>query len=147
MIEIRKLQEGDIEYARRNPLEEAVKGYPDFPVPKENCYTGLVDGKIIGVYGVTVLWEGVGELWLILTKDVLNFKVETYKRLKQCVEELIGNCNLRRTQAVVRTDFPQAIKMMEHLGFEREGLLIDYCPDKCDVYMYAKIRRPDGRER
>ena len=139
MTEIRKLQEGDIEYVRKNPLEEAVKRYPDLPTPEENCYTGLVDGKIMGVGGVIVLWEGVGEAWLILSKDILEMKIATYLCIKEMVERMISECNLRRIQAVIRTDYPQAIKMIEALGFKREGLLEEYLPDKCNAFMYAKL--------
>lgn len=139
MITIRECQDGDMAIVRENALEEAVKGYPDLK-PSPPCKTGLVDGRIVGLGGITILWDGVGEGWLILTKDVLTRKVESYRCIYRLMLKLIEENKLRRIQAHVRTDFRQAIKMIEALGFEREGLLREFCPDKCDVYMYARIK-------
>ncbi len=140
MIEIRDIQKGDIEYIRQNPLEEAVKSYPVLPTPDSNSFTGLWNGDRVGVGGVVILWEGVGELWLILSKDFKGLgKVAALVAIQDKIEEIIKENNLRRIQAAVRTDFPQAVKMIEYFGFEREGLLKQYCPDKGDVYVYARI--------
>lgn len=139
MIEVRELQDGDLEYARENCLEEAIKTYPQLH-PQKPSYTALADGKIVGVGGVAILWEGVGEAWLILTRDVLTIKIQAYKCIKQMCKTVIEERNLRRIQATVRVDFPQANRMMQHLRFENEGILKNYCPDGCDVIMYARIR-------
>lgn len=139
MIEIRELQDGDLEYVRQNPLEDAVKNYPEMH-PQKPSYTGLIDGKIVGVGGVTVLWEGVGEGWLILTKDVLKHKTTAYNCIYRMTKKIIEECNLTRIQAVVRVDFPQAMKMMERLGFRREGYLRKYCPDGCNVWLYGRVK-------
>lgn len=147
----RETTQEDLEYVRQNPFEGAVKNYPYMQAPKNNCYTVIFEDCIVGVGGLMVLWEGVGELWLMLTADCKKhgfYGIIALSAIKDKMEELIENNNLRRAQATIRTDFPQAIKMIESFGFEREGLLKQYCPDKGNVYMYAKmIRRPNGHER
>ena len=65
---IRDLQDGDIEYVRENPLEVAVKNYPNM-IPTPPAFTAIFDDKIVGVGGMIILWEGVGEMWLMLTAD------------------------------------------------------------------------------
>jgi hypothetical protein len=138
-MQIRPLQEDDLEYACENSLEGTVKYYPQMK-PQESSYTGLINDRIIGVGGVINFWEGVGELWLILTKDVLDCRVEAYKCIKEMARLLIDENKLLRAQAHVRTDLFQANKMVEHLGFICEGKLRKYYPDGCDSYVYGKVK-------
>lgn len=143
MIEIRQIQDGDIEYVRANPLEEAVKGYPDLPIDYRNSYTALWDGKIVGVGGISIMWSGVGELWLILTNDSkLNgaHGIVALEAIRKKIDEIIEENKIVRAQATVRLDFPKGIKMLESFGFQREGLLRRYTPDGCSVYRYSRIK-------
>lgn len=78
----------------------------------------------------------------MLTKDSRKHGVYgllAYMAIREKVEELIETNKLWRAQATVRVELSQAIKMVEALGFEREGLLKQYCPDKGNVYIYARI--------
>lgn len=143
MIKIRKLQDGDIEYVRANPLEEAVKNYPDMPIDPKTSYTVLWDDVIVGVGGVSMMWKGVGEMWLILTKDSKRDGIHgivALNTIRKKVDEIIEENNIVRAQATARIDFPKGIQMLEALGFEREGFLRRYCPDGCSVYRYARIK-------
>lgn len=142
-MQFRKTTQEDLDFVRQNPFEGAVKNYPYMQIPKENCYTIIFEGHIVGVGGLIILWEGVGELWLMLTADCKKhglYGLIALSAIKDKIEELIENNNIRRAQAVIRTDFPQAIKMIEFFGFEREGLLKQYCPDKGDIYMYGRLQ-------
>lgn len=137
-IKIRKLEPDDVKIVRQNPLEEAVKNYPEM-YPPETAFAGVVDGKVVGIGGIVVFWEGVAEGWLILSKDILNQKTDSYRCIKEMMSIVIKKFYLRRLQITVRTDYQRGIKMVERLGFVREGLMKFYCPDKCDAYVYAKI--------
>ncbi len=141
-METRKSTQSDIEYVQANPFEEAVKGYPALAVPPENCWTFLVDGKIWAIGGYVVLWPGVGEIWMMTAKDFKD-RITEMKALfviRTKVQQFIDDGDLRRTQAVIRADFPQAIKMIEFLGFQREGYFREYYPDGCDAIPYVKLR-------
>lgn len=143
MIKIRPITQEDLEFVRLNPFEGAVKTYPHLPAPDSNSYTIIFENEIVAVGGMVILWEGVGELWLMLTKN--SRKHEIYglialSAIEKKINELIETNRVWRAQAVIRTDFPQAIKMIEAFGFTREGLLHKYCPDKMDVFMYARIK-------
>lgn len=141
MIEIRDLQDGDIEYVRDNPLEGAVKNYPKM-IPIPPAFTALFEDKIVGVGGMIILWDGVGEMWLMLTADCKRegiFGIMALQTIKDKVDELIREHKMRRVQCTVRVDFPKARKMVSSLGFTLEGLMKCYCPDGCDVWMYSRI--------
>ena len=144
MIELRPTTQEDLDYVQNNPYEDAVKKYPHFEVPTENCFTAIFKGNVIAVGGTVVVEKGIAEFWLMLVSDFKDsglHSIELISTIKEKLDELIEQNNIIRAQAIIRTDFSKAIKMIEFLGFKREVLLMEYTPDKCDVYMYAKIRR------
>lgn len=144
-MEFRKATQEDLEYVRQNPFEKAVKNYPFIEVSEEShAVTTIFEGEIVAVGGLLVHWEGVGELWLLLTdhcrKDGI-YGVMALTAIWNTIKRLIKDNNIRRAQCTVRVDFPEAIKMVEAFGFEREGLMKEYTPDGCDVYRYARITK------
>ena len=142
MIELKPISQADLDFVRENPLEGAVKQYPYIPAPSDNAFSVYCEGELVRVGGLVVYWDGVGELWLMLTSNCKRegfHGVAALLTIRRTVDELIEKNNLWRAQATVRTDFPQACRMVEALGFEKEGLLKQYCPDKADVYMYARL--------
>ena len=138
----RKATQDDIAFVRQNPFEGAVKNYPYMEIPDENCYAAIYESAIVAVGGLQVKWEGVGLLWLMLTADCKKYGIYgllALEAIKEKMEYLIEKNKLWRAEAAVRTDFPQAIKMIEFFGFEREGLMRQCFPDKSDGYLYAKV--------
>ena len=129
-------------FVRQDPFEGAVKNYPYMEIPDENSFTGIFENEIVGVGGCQIKWEGVGLLWLMLTADCRKsdvFGIIALHAIRNKMNELIEKNNLWRAEATVRIDFPKAIKMIEFFGFQREGLMRMYCPDKGSVYLYSKI--------
>ena len=138
----RKATQEDMAFVRLNPYEGAVKNYPYMEIPDENCYTAIYESAIVAVGGLQVKWEGVGLLWLMLTADCKKYGIYgllALEAIKEKMEYLIEKNKLWRTEAAVRVDFPQAIKMIEFLGFEREGIMRQYYPDKTDAILYSRI--------
>ena len=141
-MEFRKSTQEDMAFVRLNPFEGAVKDYPYMEIPDENCYTVIYESAIVAIGGLQVRWEGVGLMWLMLTADCKKYGIHSLlalEAIKEKVEYLIEKNNLWRAEAAVRVDFPQAIKMVECLGFEREGLMRMYYPDKSDAWLYSRI--------
>lgn len=140
---IKDMKEEDLQYVRENPLESAVKNYPEMtPVPP--AFTVIFDDKIVAVGGMIILWDYVGEMWLMLTKDCKRegiFGMIAFETIKNKVDELIEEYKIRRAQCTIRTDFPKAKRMIEALGFEQEGLLRNYTPDGCNVWLYARLSK------
>lgn len=141
-MKFRKATQQDLDYVRQNPFEGAVKNYPYTEVPGENTYAVMYEGSLVAVGGLQVRWEGVGLLWLILTANCKRDGIHGFRALYaiyERMEELIENNALHRAEAAVRTDFPEAVKMIEAFGFEREGLMRQHGPDKADSYLYSRI--------
>lgn len=141
-MEFRPCTQEDLAFVRQSPFEGAVKDYPYMQCPDENCWTGIFENEIVGVGGCQVKWEGVGLLWLMLTDDCKKngvFGLIALHAIRDKMDELIAKNGFWRAEATIRTDFPQAIKMIQFFGFKREGLMRKYCPDKGDAYLYSRI--------
>jgi hypothetical protein len=141
-MEFRKTTQEDLAFVRQNPFEGAVKNYPYMEVPDDNCYTVIYESAIVAVGGLQVKWEGVGLLWLMLTADCRKhgiYGLLALEAIKDKMEFLIKKNNLWRAEAAVRTEFEQAIKMIEFFGFKRESTMEQYMPDKSDAYLYVRI--------
>lgn len=142
-MEFRQATQEDLAFVRQNPFEGAVKNYPYMEIPNENTYTVIYESAIVAVGGLQVRWEGVGLLWLMLTAECKKDGIHGVRALyaiKDKMDELIEKNGIWRAEANIRTDFPQAIKMIEYLGFQREGLMRQHCPDKGDSYLYSKVK-------
>ena len=143
-MEFRPATQEDLNYVRENPFEGAVKDYPYLEVPDENCYTAIFEGAIVAVYWLEVFREGVGWVGLIMTDDCKKkgvFGIIAIHTIRDKLEELLKDNNIRRAQAAIRTDFAEAIKMVEFLGFKNEtpdGMKY-YFPDKSNGYLYSRI--------
>jgi len=138
MIDIRDCTQADIDYVMENPVEEAAKKYGNMPLVG-HCKAGLIDGKIVGVGGVVVYWEGMGECWIILSKDVLEHKVEAAICIKRMVDQLIKDLELFRIECSCRADFGKARDLIEFLGFKYEGYKRSYYPDKGDALIFGRV--------
>ena len=138
-MELRPTTQSDLAWIRANPLDGNIKEYPAFPL---DGVTGVHAGKIWGVGGVVVHREGMGEFWLILAVDFKQAIASrtVLKQLMLHIEDTINDKALCRAQAIIRADFKEAIKMIEFLGFRREGLLRSYLPGPKDAYMYARVK-------
>jgi hypothetical protein len=103
----------------------------------KTSYTYIEGGKVFACGGVIQLWEGMGEAWFALA-DEMDLPVFTIcKAIKEYLDGLIG-APYKRLQATVKCSDEKAIRFIEWLGFEREGLLRSYGVDGDDYYIYAR---------
>lgn len=104
------------------------------------CVTGWIDGKPECVAGIDMMWEGVGDVWLMITPFIDNHVKESYKCIRKGLKKLIEDNKIRRLQSYGRVDFAQCHTLFKHLGFEVEGLARQYTQDGVDAIMYSLIR-------
>lgn len=140
MITDRPLRQEDVDYVKKNCLEGAVDKYGELIAPSEYCRAVLWNGEIVGVGGVVTYWSGVGEVWVMLSKKVLQIPVTMVRCIKRIYKRYRDDTNFTRLQCIVSANFPQGQKLVESLGFKFEGRLRKYLPDKVDAYIYSIVR-------
>jgi RimJ/RimL family protein N-acetyltransferase len=124
-------------------VEEPVKKLPDFENWAEAnegpfAWSAEVDHNVIACGGIGDLWEGVGEAWLLLGKEAVKHRIA----LCRVILEKLGGALLRyhRIQAHARTDFSLTHMFLRKLGFQVEGLMKAYYPDRMDAILYSIVR-------
>ena len=149
MIDVRPLKAEDILWVIENGVKEfGIKVIPNEDIKAKakereesgQCRTGWVNGEIIGCAGIDILWEGVGEAWLMLTPAVHTHLTDSWLCIQKGFKELIEKNKLRRVQAWGRIGFDECHILFKHLGFKPEGIARKYTPDGVDCILYALIK-------
>ncbi len=96
------------------------------------AWTGRVDGEVLAIGGVARLWPGVGEAWMLASKDVPRHARDFHRTVKGLLELAKTSMQLHRLQTAVRwaSDDQEGnrtrLKWALALGFESEGLMLCY---------------------
>ena len=140
-MEIRPYQDGDMAFVRQNPFQDAVKDYPELPIP-EHTYTCVFEGEIVAVGGIKMYFEGVGEAWIIMTKQSKKdgiFGLIACRAIEDGLNSLMAELGIRRCEANVRKDFPVALRFIEALGFDFDGERKQWFPGNVSAMLFSKV--------
>lgn len=131
---------GTLEWGPARPLNSAI--WAQKHAQEGPAWTGTVDGDVIGAGGVHLFWDGVGEAWVELSPKAVNHAKSVFRAIKRGLQIVWTAHTMKRIQATARVDMPSAHRLLEHLGFVREGRLRSYGQDGSDSYMYAYLGEP-----
>lgn len=109
--------------------------YEQYP----NNFTMFYNDQVKFCGGVVDIWNGMGEMWMILNKDLDGCKFEIIRTIRYEVDNLFDT-QYHRLQATIDCANDAAIRFVEWLGFKREGVLRKYSHDRKDYYMYARVK-------
>ncbi len=103
------------------------------------AYTLLDNNVPICSGGIIPTWMGNAQGWVISSKRIFTNKVKASRLIKERTDLLCANNKIWRLQTAVKADFKIGIRFAEFLGFNKEGLMVGYGPDKTDYYLMARI--------
>ena len=103
------------------------------------AFTAKEDGMVLGCAGVVPLWPGVGQAWAVFSDDLLEHPVALTRSSERALERIAAAYDMRRIQATVRDGHGRGARWLSFLGFELEGLLVNYGPGGAgDYWMYGR---------
>ena len=102
-------------------------------------FTLWADNNIVLCGGITPMWDGVAEGWVIASKRIYDHKIKSVSAIKKRLDLLCTNNKIWRWQTSVKENFKVGIRFAEWLGLKKEGLMLKYGPDKTNYYRMAKI--------
>ena len=123
------LMDGDATF-KENRIDFAMAGL---------SFTLLDNNVPICSGGIIPTWMGNAQGWVISSKRIFRKKVKASRLIKQRTDLLCANNKIWRLQTAVKADFKIGIRFAEFLGFNKEGLMVGYGPDKTDYYLMARI--------
>ena len=103
------------------------------------AYTLLDNNVPICSGGIIPTWMGNAQGWAISSKRIFKNKIKAARLIKKRMDLLCVNNKIWRLQTAVKADFKIGIRFAEFLGFNNEGLMVGYGPDKTDYYLMARI--------
>lgn len=95
--------------------------------------------EVVACAGVIVPYQGMGEFWMIPGSLVPKYGLTVSKEAKRFIADTVERFSLHRIQATVREVDQRAVRWIERLGFEREGLMKRYGSDGRNYFMYARV--------
>lgn len=101
------------------------------------CFSVLIDGKVVACVGVHEFHAGRAEGWALLAAQASS----VLRPITRAVLGWIDQCPYGRLEANVATDFEAGHRWARMLGFQVEGpARRRYAPDGGDVVPYVRLR-------
>ncbi len=113
--------------------EELIKSYLRGP-----AFTGWNNGEVIAIAGVTIMWPGTGEAWVLFSEDYRKHTMFIHRESLRHLGWIAEKFKLKRIQACALKESESANRWLEHLGFNAEGDMPNYFGDKTFT-RYARI--------
>lgn len=103
------------------------------------AFTAIVEGDVMAMFGVNILWPGCAEAWLVPNKNIGREKFALHRGSLAFFKYFSSKTGTRRIQITVHTLNVPADAWARRCYFQKEGVLRKYGPDGADYFMYARI--------
>ena len=127
--------QSDLDYMATHTMSRGVQ--KSCPEQISYMYTLEDDGVPLGIGGFQLLNKYSSWCYVDISPTGHKNIILSYRTIKEKINEFCKEHNLRRLQAYVECDFPEAIRLVEHLGFTNESRMKNFVGNK-DAYMYAR---------
>jgi hypothetical protein len=133
------LHEGAVECG---VIESPGDGVLSLAMSRENtatCWSGFAGDKLWACGGVDILWAGVGEAWAFFSPAIKENPLAITRAVKKILVDYLQNLDLHRIQCHVRHNLKPAVRFVQALGFEQEGINRRFTHDKVDCLEFAMV--------
>jgi len=132
---LRGLERRQLARVRMDVMEWHNMIIADTPNPK----TIMIDEKPVAIGGISTLWKGVGEGWMIGSQDLRQHMFYVCKQVRKYIDNQIKVMGITRLQGVVTANNKDVYNFAKKfLGMTYEGYLHRYGMDGSDQLMFAK---------
>tara|TARA_R110000868_G_scaffold330168_1_gene591101 strand:- start:59 stop:565 length:507 start_codon:yes stop_codon:yes gene_type:complete len=101
-------------------------------------YTFIQDGEILLCFGISLMWRGVGEFWIMPSDSDEFVSISVINHVTQMIDIIIEQFTLNRIHIQVRVANERTLCFINSLGFDKEGLMKKYGPEGGDYFMLSK---------
>ena len=98
------------------------------------------DGKALILSGYYQLSPGVLQFWMLFNRDAKNHAKFIIREFRKMLTRELHKQGVHRVQTLIYKGVKRDAKFAEAFGFEKEGVLKSFGPNKEDVTMYRVIR-------
>ncbi|MBN2591588.1 MAG: GNAT family N-acetyltransferase [Sedimentisphaerales bacterium] len=126
----------DYEYLKDHSASRGI--FKNTPEKVDYSYSLEHEGTLLGSGGFQLINTTTAWCWLDLTIHAKNYMTEVYRLIKEWIEIFVKDKEVKRLQAYVDPEFPEAIKTVEHLGFKYECDMELFYGDR-NAYLYKRL--------
>ena len=133
-MNFREVQQSDIDYMTNNSINGDLKQFRaiDF------IYTLEHDNIPLLVGGFRLINDTTAWCWTDISHEAANHTITMYRVIKEWIDKFVKDHNIKRLQAFAGLDKTESIRMLQHLGFEQESVMINFFGDT-SAYLYRRI--------
>lgn len=135
-MKFREMTTKDYEYLKDHSISRGI--FKNTPLVTEYSYSLEHEGILLGSGGFRLINETTAWCWLDMTQEAKSHLQTAYRVIKEWMDDFVKDKGIIRLQAYIDPNFPEAIRIVQHLGFERESNMERFYPDR-DAYMYKRI--------
>jgi len=103
------------------------------------CWSGFVGDKLWGVGGIDIMWAGVAEAWAFFSPAISQNPLAITRTVKKLLVDYLMDLELHRIQCHVRHNLKPAVRFVQALGFEQEGINRKFTHDGVDCLEFAMV--------
>ena len=100
------------------------------------CYTLEHEGNILGIGGLRLINATTMWAWTDWTHLAGEHIIVAYRTVKEWLGIFAKEHGIKRAEAYIECSFPEAIRLVEHLGFHRESVMPNFV-GKEPAYLYV----------
>ena len=135
-MNFRETTKEDLDFVADNSVSRGISKRQ--PERIEYSYTLEHEGKVLGIGAFRLINATTAWIWCDITHLAANHMIVVYRVMKEWTEIFVKEHGIRRLQAYIELDFPEAIRMITHLGYHRESIMKHFIEDK-DAYLYVRF--------
>ncbi len=135
-MNFRETTQEDLDFVARHSISRGIQKY--CPEQVDYSYTLEHEGKPLGVGGFRLINMTTAWCYIDLTELSRSHLTSTYRVIREWIDIFIQEHGLRRLQAYIECDFPEAERLANHLGFKKESVMKNFMGDK-DAFMFVRI--------
>lgn len=139
-MEFREATDKDIEFVCRNSASRSV--IHEQPEVTDYRFCLEHEGHVLGAGGIRLITLTTAWAWVDITSYAAPYMKTGFRVISEWMAKLAEQHKIRRLQAYVDMEFPEAVTMVEHLGFTRESIMWDFLGDR-PAALYVRIYQWD----
>ena len=134
-MELRETTIEDLQFVAEHSISRGAKEVPE---QTDFWYTIEHDGEIMCTGGFRLINMTTAWCHVNLTDCSGGHIVHLYRIIRDWIDNFVKEHNIRRLQSYVMCDFEEGIRMVEHLGFTKESIMLGFSGNK-PAYMFVRL--------
>jgi RimJ/RimL family protein N-acetyltransferase len=144
-MNFRKTTQEDIDFVANHSVSRGISKYQ--PECIDYYFTLEHEGKPLGIGGFRLINLTTAWCFVDMTDLAHNHIRDCYRVIKEWIDIFVKEHGIKRLQAYVEVSFPEAIRMVTHLGFHKESTMQNFVNNE-PAYLYVRFfdGESDGTE-